>query len=50
MVTNRYKSLPVAHGTRTKFGARFCLFTVPAATAAQFREQKYSPFFIMVQL
>jgi len=28
MVTNRYKSSPaVAHGTRTKFDARFHLFT-----------------------
>ena len=28
MVTNRYKSSPaVAHGTRTKFGERFHLFT-----------------------
>jgi len=28
MVTNRYKSSPaVARGTRTKFGARFRLFT-----------------------
>jgi len=27
MVTNRYKFSAVAHGTRTKFGARFHLFT-----------------------
>jgi len=48
MVTNWYKSSPaVAHGTRTKVRR-----TIPPIHhySFSFRERKYSPFFIIVQL